>query len=320
MTYNHQIITEQGLIEEYSKNISIYNSWGMYLCDTILGIVSEKGIDVNQFFKIPPKPRVKDIDSFIEKALFRNKHYSNPIKDITDKVGLRFVVLELSDIEVVEECIRSCDVLEYSKDRDFEQEIIEKPELFVYKSVHYVVKNKSEINYNGIIINAGTTCEIQIRTLLQHGYAELSHDVVYKKAEDIPAEIKRKIARSMALIEASDELFKDVKEMLDKRDEIFFDYINSAQKLLSFNRYNKMVNKTVFEAYRDIIDKEVIEKVIAYANDKKYLIEKLKSMEEGSLLYAQPIMLLIYYLIDNKSRTFKERWPFSEEPLTNFLY
>ena len=40
--------------------------------------------------------------------------------------------------------------------------------------------------YNGHTIEKDTPCEIQIRTLEQHAYAELSHDYVYKKESGQP--------------------------------------------------------------------------------------------------------------------------------------
>lgn len=310
-------MTEPDLRKKFEELKPIYAAWGNFIKDKIVQRLEEQGFKEKEFLKIPPEPRVKETNSFIEKALYRNKPYQNPIEDITDKVGVRFVVLDLQDIKTVQSCIVLNDGWSNSKDRDFDDEIILKPELFTYKSIHYILRCKDDIIYNGIKIEAGTPCEVQVRTLLQHAYAELFHDAQYKKVEEIPPDIKRKIARSMALIEASDELFEEVKMLLDERNEVFKTFISSAQTIMPKSNYNESLNKTVFEAYRDLVDIISIEKVLEYIKEKDFLLRKMESMRDVSLLYSQPIMALIYYLIDNKQHTFLSKWPLSSEPLTS---
>ncbi|HAX2332803.1 TPA: (p)ppGpp synthetase, partial [Escherichia coli] len=163
-------------------------------------------IGMDSILKIEPSYRLKDISSLIEKAFYRSKNYQNPYKEITDKVGVRFVVLLTDDIPIIKEIIENCNLWEYSEDRDFIKEKEEKPYLFDYQSVHYVVKNLESIEIENISIPVGTPCEIQVRTLLQHAYAEVSHDSVYKCKAQPSAEIKRRMARTIALMESTDEL------------------------------------------------------------------------------------------------------------------
>ncbi|MCV5435110.1 (p)ppGpp synthetase, partial [Escherichia coli] len=72
--------------------------------------------------KIEPSYRLKDISSLIEKAFYRSKNYQNPYKEITDKVGVRFVVLLTDDIPIIKEIIENFNLWEYSEDRDFIKE------------------------------------------------------------------------------------------------------------------------------------------------------------------------------------------------------
>ncbi|MCC2018497.1 hypothetical protein QM121_09360 [Enterobacter hormaechei] len=57
-------------------------------------------------------------------------------------------------------------------------------------------------------------CEVQVRTLLQHAYAELVHDSVYKPVGIVPKSAERHIARSMALMETTDDLFCSTMKLL----------------------------------------------------------------------------------------------------------
>ena len=54
------------------------------------------------------------------------------------------------------------------------------------------------------------TCEIQIRTLLQHAFAEVSHDSTYKGPYKNDKGILRHLAKSMALMEATDDYFCNI--------------------------------------------------------------------------------------------------------------
>src|SRR5271167_202078 len=95
----------------------------------------------SNFVKIwPPQSRLKGPDSLVEKAFYRGKAYTDPYSDITDKVGVRYVVLLTSNISEVEQSINEIDDWEATKDKDFEEERARQPMLFDYQSVHYIVR------------------------------------------------------------------------------------------------------------------------------------------------------------------------------------
>ena len=233
-------------LELYRQEKPIFQAWGEYLIKDINAELQSSGIDINAFLKIPVIARVKDENSIIAKAFLRqDKHYTNPYEQITDKVGIRFVVLELSEISIIKDIIEKHSDWETSKDVDFETIRDEKPELFVYQSVHYIVRNCNELEYNGVVIPAQTPCEVQIRTLLQHAYAELSHQTVYKSNAQIDPTIKRKLARSMALIEATDELFKEVRGEMQSIDRLYLSFIEAAKKIHHFSHYVESLNSAI---------------------------------------------------------------------------
>jgi putative GTP pyrophosphokinase len=170
---------------------------------------------VAKFLQIPPNPRVKETDSFLEKALVR-KRKSEPLSEITDQVGVRFVVLLLEDIDRIGKIVEEGPWLA-QKDRDFQQERLEKADYFAYQSDHFVIRTLSEITFDGTLIPADVPCEIQIRTILQHAYAEMAHSSSYKPPVRLPEEdqkhINRSLAKGSALIETTDDVFGDIKKM-----------------------------------------------------------------------------------------------------------
>jgi len=168
--------------ERYARDIPAYKAYGHYVTGQIMeGITAKIGRpNLPQVVKIDPVPRVKEIGSLLEKAFYRKKPYTNPYSDITDKIGTRFVVLFLEQVDDICDIIESITAWDASKDRDYEEERKKHPVLFDYQSVHYIVRLKADLEIDGVIVPTGTPCEVQIRTLLQHAYSELTHDTIYK--------------------------------------------------------------------------------------------------------------------------------------------
>lgn len=220
-------MNQQEFAERYTKDLPMYTAYGQYVTELVRGRLAEVVGDSNlpKILKIEPSPRVKELGSILEKAFYRNKAYNDPYMDITDKVGTRFVVLFLEQIKEICDIIESVDSWEASKDRDYEEERQKQPVLFDYQSVHYVVRLNFDVNFAGAKISAGTPCEVQIRTLLQHAYSELTHDTIYKPKTSISPLVHRSIAKSMALIETTGHFFSEVKTELDKASGQFMDIL-----------------------------------------------------------------------------------------------
>lgn len=61
---------------------------------------------------------------------------------------------------------------------------------------------------------AGTKAEIQIRSILQHAWAEIEHDLGYKTKLGVPRDIRREFSRIAGLLEIADVEFTRVREAL----------------------------------------------------------------------------------------------------------
>lgn len=315
-------MTESELRDSYEAQKPFLLAWGEFVKSHIVGQLIQNNENPNVLFKVPPITRVKETGSFLEKALYRDKHYQDPLNEITDRVGLRFVVLCVDEISKVGSIIQASALWIHSKDRDFEEERDAKPELFTYQSVHYIIRSNNDISCGDIVIPANTPCEIQIRTLLQHAYAELSHDIVYKSTEAIPIGLKRKFARSMALIEATDELFKEVKGMLIVEDEKFTELISALKPHTLTYEYNERLNKFLYSAYMRCTEEgRITAEILRFIEKNKYLEDRVKSADESNLLIRkQPIVYMLYYLAQKMKYQFQDLWPLTEvelEPLLN---
>ena len=201
---------QESILAKYNEDKPFYEKFGQYVLDQVDSALKSIGENPELFFEIPPRYRLKSDGSLIQKALYREKEYADPYKDITDKVGVRFVVLFTDRIKIVDTIIEKIPSLIFSKDRDFKEEQKEFPIAFMYQSDHYIVRPKDIIELDGYSISKDFCCEIQVRSLMQHAYAQITHDVFYKPSVVIDDPImQRQVARCMALMEIADEKFNE---------------------------------------------------------------------------------------------------------------
>jgi ppGpp synthetase/RelA/SpoT-type nucleotidyltranferase len=198
---------EEAFLQRWEAERAAYAAWGRMIShevQTRLGPVIAP-IRADYFLRTAVAPRTKDSQKLVEKAFYRNKNYADPYEDITDKVGTRFVVLLGSEIPTVESVLTSIEGWHYSKDRDFEEEQKKNPLKFDYAAVHFVVRPDNDVEFEGVRIPAKTPCEVQIKTILQHAYSELTHDTIYKPQIEATPTMQRNAAKAMALLEATND-------------------------------------------------------------------------------------------------------------------
>jgi putative GTP pyrophosphokinase len=114
----------------YEDDKASLRAWGefvtVYVCSELSKQLGTQQA-LTAFLKLPAIPRVKDDDSLIGKAFGRGLGWDNPgdpYDEITDKVGTRFVVLLLQDIERVRQIVVDSPHWTATKSRDFEQEAV----------------------------------------------------------------------------------------------------------------------------------------------------------------------------------------------------
>ena len=317
-------MNEQEILARWALDKPSYLAWarfiGQQIDEKLLPSIAPMSLEY--FLKVPMVPRLKADASLIDKALYREKNYSNPYDDITDKVGIRYVVLLTTHIAKVCEIIEGVDCGNFwtwSKDKDYEAERESRPLEFTYQSVHYVLKSKAGCKIGDLDIPVNASCEVQIRTLLQHAHSELTHDTIYKPKTTAKSSVRRTVAKSMALIEATDEFFEQAMSYLNLAGE-------SQKKLLDFLTHtyyegtgivagNERSNQLVVDAFIDLLSPTESTDIKAFLNSKTYVFEKIKEQNGSRHFFNQPTVLLAYYLAFKMPAQTKIHWPFESTDL-----
>ena len=150
--------------------------------------------------------RTKSIESFAAKAertVDGRRLFSDPLVEITDQVGLRVITYLREDVDAVATLL--ADEMRLLDDRDMGLETAREGR-WGYASRHLLVGVEGEQQ----------PASIQVRTVLQHAWAEFEHDIRYKGS--IPAEhapdLDRRFTLAAGLLELADREFTGIRERL----------------------------------------------------------------------------------------------------------
>lgn len=317
-------MSDQEILERWEADKPLYWAWakliGQEIERRLVPAIAHTTLDY--FLKVPMVPRLKGDTSLIDKALYRNKPYKNPYEEITDKVGMRYVVLLTTHIHQLCSIIESpeCEAFwSWSKDKDYEEERLARPLEFSYQSVHYVLRSKTGLSIDGVKLPESLACEVQIRTLLQHAHSELTHDTLYKPKTTTKPSVKRTVAKSMALIEATDEFFEQAMKDLATASEPqrqLLDYLSVAYKRgTGLEPGQERSNQLVVDAFMELLPQDVIPHIDQFLTAKSYIFDKIKDQDGKRHFFNQPTVLLAYYLVDKMPAQTRENWPIESDDL-----
>tara|TARA_R110002012_G_scaffold16403_1_gene63364 strand:- start:660 stop:1709 length:1050 start_codon:yes stop_codon:yes gene_type:complete len=174
----------------------------------VTNLLQEEGIE---FLTITQ--RTKDIDSCLEKS--KRKNYKSPKTQTTDISGIRIIVFLECDIVRISKIIE--DAFFIDTENSLNQDDLLSSSEMGYRSVHYVCELGSARSQLPEFRNlGGLKFEIQLRTVLQHAWAELSHDRNYKFSGVLPKHLERQLFLLSALLETADKGFDELSKNIDE--------------------------------------------------------------------------------------------------------
>lgn len=156
--------------------------------------------------------RAKDIKSVQVKS--NNDKYSDPINQIQDFAGIRVITYVEDEVHQVCKVIEDNFTIDKSNSSDKSDDLgIDK---VGYKSVHYVATlKKDRLKLPEYLQYKGKFFEIQVRTILQHAWAEIEHDRNYKFSGKLPKDISRRFKILSGALEMADREFNSISQEID---------------------------------------------------------------------------------------------------------
>lgn len=197
------------IVIDYGKAKSSYEQCTTKLHELINSLIEESDIQIHSV-----SSRTKDTDSLYEKVKRKGDKY-NKLSDITDLSGIRIICYLSDQVDKVADIIEKNFIIlnEWSIDK---RKTLD-PDKFGYLSLHFVVKLSEDrsklLEYKRF---KDFYCEIQIRSILQHAWAEIEHDLGYKSTIEIPRDVQRRFYRLAGLLELADDEFNRIKSEVEQ--------------------------------------------------------------------------------------------------------
>ena len=194
--------------------------------------------------------RAKDLDRFAAKASKSHPteptrpKYAEPLKEIEDLAAARIITYVMRALPEVEQAVyREFKVIQRS---DKSEQLLQKAQVG-YRSIHLIVEMKDEraalLEYQEF---AQLRAEVQIRTILQHAWAEIEHDMRYKPSAEPNLVLSQRFTALAGLIEVGDREFEQIYDIAEKRRD---DLVDLAQ----INEVNLTSGESLIQEGSDLL-------------------------------------------------------------------
>jgi ppGpp synthetase/RelA/SpoT-type nucleotidyltranferase len=200
-------------LQGYENTYEKYRDVASVLEEKIESLVRETGSDIHLV-----TARAKALDSLRSKL--RRKRYSNPREQITDLIGVRVITYYRDGVDPVVQALKA--KLRIDKKNSVDRRKMLDLRSFGYRSVHLIgyldagiVKPPPEL--------VGCRFEIQIRSLLEHAWAEIEHEIVYKSGIEYSTPVLRMFAALAGTLELLDTEFGGLRRERDVLVNLFKD-------------------------------------------------------------------------------------------------
>ena len=154
----------------------------------------------------------------------RRKHYRNAERQLTDLIGVRVITFYSDSVDAVAAGLQ--DHLEINIPKSIDKRVQLGLREFGYRSVQLITRLKaSHPPTKRYQVVGNRWFEVQVRSILEHAWAEIEHEIAYKSGVQYPVEIVRRFASLAGTLELLDNEFLALRHernaLIDQYREIY---------------------------------------------------------------------------------------------------
>lgn len=197
------------LVAQYSSSIAFYEAVTSQFQSMLSLLLGQETLHIHSI-----SGRTKDSQSLRGK-IARHKNKYKQLTDITDLCGFRIVTYYEDEVDKIAALLRRYFSIDEENSVDKRKKLA--ADEFGYTSLHLIVN--LPVNAKGICLSTrDKICkvEIQIRSILQHAWAEIEHDLEYKNPQGTSADIRRRFSRMAGLLEVADHEFTAIRDTISE--------------------------------------------------------------------------------------------------------
>ena len=241
----------ENLVQEYHDNLPVYNK-----LETVVRDFLQHVIDENRIVVAGIETRVKEEESLNNKLKLKGFKYQD-VNDITDIVGARIITFYSDEVDVISALI------EQSLEIDWENSVDKRKTMeidrFGYMSLHYICRIPKLVYYDPNMPQLNEIrFELQMRSVLQHIWAFMYHDMGYKSDIEFPVEYQRNMSRLAGILELADVQFSHIRNDING-------YRRNVQAMVASGNFDEVtLNGDTFRSYLKLDPfKHLVEKIAA---------------------------------------------------------
>ena len=156
------------------------------------------------------------------------------LSDVTDICGVRIITYFADEVDKVAKIIEK--EFQIDSEHSVDKRNVLDPDRFGYLSLHYVANmSPSRLKFTENREFADCQLEIQIRSILQHSWAEIQHDLGYKTERSVPRELQRRFSRLAGLLEIADDEFTAIRNDFESYEKQVKTDIKTAPESVTIN-------------------------------------------------------------------------------------
>jgi GTP pyrophosphokinase len=291
--------------DEYYLATRYLDEFGEMLTKLIGTILKGQGINAHEITF-----RVKHRQSAAAKVKNNPAKYAN-FEALHDLLGVRIITYFSEQVDAVAKII--AEEFNIDQGNSVDKRSILDPDRFGYLSMHYVARldpRRAALPENQTFVPL--RFELQIRSILQHAWAEIEHDLGYKSRAAVPRQVRRRFSRLAGLLELADDEFLAIRDELSKYEEGISKEIRTSPGSVTVDRISirefimqdelvRRLDETIAQASQATLDPEG-DMAKSYSNRLVSILSVLgvRDIREVTELLEQNKDVII---------AFAERWP-----------
>ncbi|MGA7205979.1 MAG: hypothetical protein WBX27_15250 [Specibacter sp.] len=208
----HAVNDIQGVLDETGYRDLHLRHAAESIRNTIVGRLQDDGLNHHDV-----RFRVKSEKSALEKISRRSANgalkYPGGLSMLDDLIGIRVILFVETDIDAVAIALTSQFTCHDDEDKTA---MMRKNGGIGYAGRHLTLEVPAGNTPSGCGGCVGQRFEVQIRTVLQHAWAEFEHDIRFKGTSGENAEISRAFTMASTLIELADQQFVNINDIFKR--------------------------------------------------------------------------------------------------------
>ena len=227
------------ILDEYRERIPVFEKAKNVILERMRACLDE-----NRILVAGLEARIKTEKSLTGKLELKGYKYRT-LDDITDILGIRIITFYSDEVDIISALVEQMFDIDWANSVD-KRKMLE-IDRFGYMSLHYICRIPETLYKDSAMPELNQIrFELQMRSTLQHMWANMYHDMGYKSDVEIPVEYQRNMNRLAGMLELADEQFSHIRKEIN-------DYRRHVQSLVASGNFDEVpLNGDTFRSYLEL--------------------------------------------------------------------